>query len=79
MGTGSREPFFFQGDLPQGALGSFTKSTPFENKFTVYLPEETYFEGVYAIVSTEKPVYMIYNSDQTFEQANDGATVEITI
>jgi hypothetical protein len=69
------EPFF-QGDLRQGALGTFEKSTPFDNKFTVYLPER-YFEGVYAIVSTEKPVYMLYNADQTFEQANDGATVEI--
>jgi hypothetical protein len=69
---------YFQGDLAQGALGSFKKSPPFpfNNKFTVYLPE-TYFEGVYAIVSTEKPVYMLYYSDQTFEQAQNDATVEI--
>jgi hypothetical protein len=76
-GNGIKGTIFFQGDdLAQGALGSFKKLTPFDNKFTVYLPE-TYFEGVYAIVSTEKPVYMLYNSDQTFEQASDGATVEI--
>jgi len=75
-GNGVKGTIFFQGDLAQGAPGSFKKSTPFDNKFTVYLPE-TYFEGVYAIVSTERPVYMIYNSDQTFEQANDGTTVEI--
>jgi hypothetical protein len=75
-GNGISGTIYFQGDLAQGALGSFKKSTPFDNKFTVYL-SETYFEGVYAIVSTEKPVYMLYYSDQTFEQANDGATVEI--
>lgn len=75
-GVGISGTIFFKGDLAPGALGSFKKVTPFDSKFTVYLPE-TYFEGTYAIVSTEKPVYMVYFSDQTFEQANDGTTVEI--
>jgi hypothetical protein len=75
-GVGIAGTIFFQGSLAAEPLGSFKKLTPFDSKFTVYLPE-TYFEGTYAIVSTEKPVYMVYSSDQTFEQANDGATVEI--
>ena len=54
-GNGIKGTIYFQGDLAQGAVGSFKKPTPFDNKFTVY-PAETYFEAVYAIVSTEKPV-----------------------
>ena len=38
-GVGISGTIFFKGHLAPGALGSFKKVTPFDSKFTVYLPK----------------------------------------
>jgi len=56
--------------------GTFTKNTPFDNKFLMTLPLKD-FSDVYALLRSEKPIYLHYNGDETFEDAADGSTVKI--
>jgi hypothetical protein len=56
--------------------GNFTKKTPFDNKFVMTLPLKD-FSDIYALLRSEKPVYLRYNGEKTFENAADGSTVKI--
>lgn len=72
----------FEGESLPTPLGSFEKQSSNEpdinpkSKFTVTLLEKD-FSHVYAVFRTEKPVYILYNADKTFEEAQDLQTVEI--
>jgi hypothetical protein len=73
-GNGIQGKIRFQDDTPPE--GTFTKHTPFDNKFLMTLPLKE-FSDIYAFLRSEKPVYLHYNGEQTFEQAADGSTVKI--